>query len=262
MRLPTVIPLAVLAVVLAACVVGQAPIDDARDLTPTFPALEASPTPSDNAEPPTEANIDPAADATATSTPTASPGEPTDAPTDSSPTTPAEPTTTWTGSSEASDDPNDRTTRVGGSPAWADLAHARLLAQGDRVVLDVTFGAAAPSSTSGDETFNVALFSDLTGDGFIDIEVWSNLGPHGWGTAVFDNRTGQRWFTDDSPAVATDHGGALQVTFPWSLLDEVRTWRWALSSEYGTPAELGTILAARDDLPDDQQPVLMRTQPQ
>jgi hypothetical protein len=65
MRLPTVIPLAVLAVVLAACVVGQAPIDDARDLTPTFPALEASPTPSDNAEPPTEANIEPAADATA-----------------------------------------------------------------------------------------------------------------------------------------------------------------------------------------------------
>ncbi len=151
---------------------------------------------------------------------------------------------------------DDRTDRVGGSPDWTDLTTARQRIVGDRVELTVGFGVPAPPR-SGDTTFNVAAFHDLDGDGRVDIEVWSNLGPEGWGTAVFDNRTGQARYQGDAEAVARDLDGRLVVTWPLELLGDQSTWRWSLASEYGTMSELGTPLAARDDLPDDDRPVGM-----
>ena len=66
-------------------------------------------------------------------------------------------------------------------------------------------------------------------------------------------------YADEDSADARVVDGHLVVTVPWSELDRAPAWRWSLASEYGTTAELGSRLAARDDLPDGDQPIGMQT---
>lgn len=139
-------------------------------------------------------------------------------------------------------------------PAWADLAGGTLTIAGDAVDLRIRLAAEVPATAPDDEhTMNVASFFDVDGDGRIDYEIWLNLGDGGWGPGYF-GPTGAR-FGDDDGVDITHVGAELVVRFPRDHLGGARQLRWSLASEWGRYEAMGTDAMARDQAPDDGQPV-------
>jgi hypothetical protein len=138
-------------------------------------------------------------------------------------------------------------------PRWADLRGATLQRTGEGYEVSISFGDPAPErSSDGEHTMNVASFYDVDGDGQVDVEVWANLADTGWGPAVYDDRGGH--FGTASGVVVQRDGGRLVLRFPLSTLGGADRFRWSVASEWGRYEVIGTDLAARDDLPDGDQP--------
>ena len=139
------------------------------------------------------------------------------------------------------------------SPAWADLLGARLTRSAAGFALRVRLGGgAAPQKTSDDDhTMNIASFYDLDGDGRIDTEVWLNVASSGWGATWFDNVGDGGGFQEGSGVTVTTEGDEVVARFPLTHLSGQERFRWAVASEWGRYETIGTVAAARDDLPDN-----------
>ncbi len=138
-------------------------------------------------------------------------------------------------------------------PAWADLAGATLLRQGNAYRLTVRLGDTAPTAAPGAETMNVATFFDVDGDGGIDHELWVNLGDGGWGPTWW---TGDRAAPGEASNVTVEvEGNELQLLFPDVMLDQPERLRFSVASEYGALDVIGSDFAHRDDAPDDDEAV-------
>lgn len=139
-------------------------------------------------------------------------------------------------------------------PPWADLVGADLTFDGSSFTLKVHLGGGqAPSDIDGNHTMNIGSFYDVNGDGQVDQEVWANLVYGGWGGAWFDDQKHTASFVDNSKVTVTVEGDAVVLRFP---LDHVNadSFRWSVASEWGSYAVIGTVAAARDDCPDNDQP--------
>lgn len=140
-------------------------------------------------------------------------------------------------------------------PPWADLASADLTRDATGFTLKVHLGGGqAPTSTDSNHTMNIASFYDLDGDGAVDVEIWANLADSGWGTSMFNDRNGRATFQAASGVSVGVDGDAVVLRFPVDHLRDASTFRWSLASEWGRYATIGTELAARDDMPDNDQP--------
>jgi hypothetical protein len=138
-------------------------------------------------------------------------------------------------------------------PAWADLLAARLVRTSEGFELRVRLnGGAAPQRTADAEhTMNIASFYDIDGDGRIDTEVWLNVASGGWGATWFDNVGDGGGFQDGSGVTVAPEGDEVVARFPLTHLSGAERFRWAIASEWGRYETIGTVAAARDDLPDD-----------
>lgn len=137
-------------------------------------------------------------------------------------------------------------------PAWADLRGATLRRSTDGFELAIDLAGPAPArAPDAEHTMNIASFYDLDGDGHIDVEIWVTLADDGWGGAHFDDRANAATFARDSQVVARVEGRQVIVAFPAAHLDDAAAFRWALASEWGRFEVIGSSLAARDDVPDD-----------
>jgi hypothetical protein len=148
-------------------------------------------------------------------------------------------------------------------PPWADLVGARLTRSAAGFELRVRLRGGAPA-TSGDanHTMNVASFYDVDGNGSVDYEVWLNVASGGWGASYFDNTGGGKGgYQEKSGVTVAPEGGELVARFPLSHLAGATRFRWSLASEWGRYEVLGTTAAARDDLPDNDQPATFPTSP-
>jgi hypothetical protein len=139
------------------------------------------------------------------------------------------------------------------APAWADLVGARLVRSDGGFELRVRLdGGSAPQKTDDDDhTMNIASFYDLDGDGRIDTEVWLNVASSGWGATWFDNVGDGGGFQEGSGVTVTPEGDEVVARFPLSHLGGAERFRWALASEWGRYEAIGTVAAARDDVPDN-----------
>lgn len=141
-------------------------------------------------------------------------------------------------------------------PAWADLAGARLVRNGDAYGLSVRLGGGTvPQRAPAGRTMNVATFFDADGDGTVDFEIWANLGPEGWGAAYYDNTDRTGGFGEESNVTVEVREQSLELIFPDVLLDRAGRFRFSLASEYGSLDVLGSDYAHRDDAPDGGQAV-------
>jgi hypothetical protein len=140
------------------------------------------------------------------------------------------------------------------APGWADLVGAELRTVPAGFELRVSAAEAFPSQAPQDRTMNVAAFADVDGDGTIDYEVWANLAAEGWGGAWYDNRAGTARFTDESGVEVVAEAGSLVLRFPAGHLGGTTSFRWSVASEWGRYEAIGTVAAARDDLPDGDAP--------
>ena len=138
-------------------------------------------------------------------------------------------------------------------PAWSDLLSARLTRSAAGFELRVRLGGgAAPQQTPDEEhTMNIATFYDLDGDGRIDTEVWLNVAAGGWGATWFDNVGDGGGFQEGSGVTVTPEGDEVVARFPLTHLEGTDRFRWAVASEWGRYETIGTVAAARDDLPDN-----------
>lgn len=203
---------------------------------------------------------------TSTATATESRPQPTSTATTGSAADPTDPAPT---STQRSGSPTPATVRLMGSipdasgdlrglaasqaPDHADLTQARLVRQGDRGTIRITFAGPAPESGDGDEILNVATYHDVTGDGRIDREIWASLTANGWGTSWHDLRAGEsRYAAEDDVEVAIEQG-ELVLTFPFSALADATTSRWMVATQWGTGTTLMAGDGVRDDAPDDRQ---------
>jgi hypothetical protein len=149
----------------------------------------------------------------------------------------------------------DRTFSVDPPPPWADLAGAALTRSGAGYELRVEVGGGvAPTTTDANHTMNIASFYDVDGDGVIDYEVWANLASGGWGGSYFDDRTNFAAFLEKSFVTITVEGDEVVIRFPLAHLQRASSFRWSLASEWGRSEVMGTNVAARDDMPDNDQP--------
>jgi hypothetical protein len=214
-------------------------------LAPTFPSVTtAVPTTSPGAAPVTPATEAPVAGG-------AGPVEPAGAP---APVLPGP-----TGAPLAAtvvDREGDATPFVGGAPPWADIVQGRLFRHDDGFELRVALGggSAPTGSGSAERTMNLASFYDLDGDGTIDVEVWANLADGGWDRSYFDNDEGRADFGGASGVTVEVDGAEVVLRFPLDHLDGAGAFRWSLASEYASYETIGTLLAARDDAPDGDDP--------
>lgn len=264
------------ALVLTACVVGDAAPEESALETPTF-----------EPDPGTPGGVDEAPDDDPDEESEPAEAEPAGSSTDDERSEtipedeePAEPTTTSDEQLDAATQPDQDETgddqepapvlrsrvtdpqgdtesaRVTSGPRYADLVGGLLErhpSEGYRLAIDLD-GGAPEGARDGDHTMNVATFYDLTGDGRVDVEVWANLADGGWDTAVYDNRTGEAAFSDDDDATVDVEDGQLVVRFPLAVLDGTERFRWAVASEWGRYEQLGTLLTVRDEMPDDGAP--------
>jgi hypothetical protein len=138
-------------------------------------------------------------------------------------------------------------------PAWADLVGARLVRSASGFELRVRLkGGAAPAKTAdGEHTMNIASFYDLDGDGRIDTEVWLNVASGGWGATWFDNVGDGGGFQESSGVQVAPEGDEVVARFPLTHLRGAERFRWAIASEWGRYETIGTVAAARDDVPDN-----------
>ena len=219
---------------------------DPAALDPSFPPAEAAPGVTATTTSGSEA-ADGSSDVT--TSPSGPPGSP-----GAGSTPPAEPGATQ---GVVTDSVGDVTpTPLDPAPKWADLAGARLIRRIDGFELRVRLAEAAPAkSQDGDHTMNIASFFDIDGDGSINFEVWLNVGPDGWGGSWFDNDTEQARFQDDAQLAITVEGEEVVAKFPVGHVGGAETFRWSLASEYGRYEAIGTTAMARDDAPDNDQPV-------
>lgn len=140
-------------------------------------------------------------------------------------------------------------------PPWADLVGADLTLDATGYTLRVHLGGGqAPNNIDADHTMNIGSFFDLDGDGQIDEEVWANLVSGGWGGAWFNDHQGQAKFVDDSGVDVTVEGDAVVLRFGTDKVLKAKSFRWSIASEWGKYAVIGTVAAARDDDPDNDQP--------
>jgi hypothetical protein len=142
------------------------------------------------------------------------------------------------------------------APAWADLVGASLTRTAGGFELRIRSRGGAPA-TSGDDdhTMNVASFYDVDGDGSIDYEIWLNVASGGWGASYFDDTGGGHGgYQERSGVTVAPEGTDLVARFPLTHLAGATHFRWSLASEWGRYEVIGTDAAARDDLPDGDQP--------
>lgn len=137
-------------------------------------------------------------------------------------------------------------------PPWSDLLGARLSRSDAGFELRVRVaGGGAPSSSGSDgHTMNVASFYDVDGDGSIDYEVWANIAESGWGGSHFDNGAGTGAYLEDSGVAIRTDGDEVVITFPHAHLNDARSFRWSVASEWGRYEAIGTPSAVRDQAPD------------
>jgi hypothetical protein len=153
------------------------------------------------------------------------------------------------------DDPvGDATGGIGASPTWADLAGGSLERQGNAYRLIVRLGGDAPETSPRPKTMNIATYFDLNGDGAVDREIWVNLGPNGWGPAVYDNE-GHATPGRASNVSVVEEGGNVRILFPDVTLGRPIRLRFSVASEYGDVTALGGTTTRRDDAPDNDRPV-------
>ena len=138
-------------------------------------------------------------------------------------------------------------------PPWADLLGARLTrsASGFELRVRVGGGAAPQKTPDADHTMNIASFYDLDGDGRIDTEVWLNVASGGWGATWFDNVGDGGGFQEGSGVTVAPEGDEVVARFPLTHLRGAERFRWAIASEWGRYETIGTVAAARDDVPDN-----------
>ena len=142
------------------------------------------------------------------------------------------------------------------APAWADLRGATLRRAPDGFELAIDLAGPAPArAPDAEHTMNIASFYDLDGDGRVDVEIWVTLADDGWGGAHFDDRARTATFARDSRVEARAEGERVIVAFPSAHLDDAAAFRWSLASEWGRFEVIGSSLAARDDVPDDDAAV-------
>lgn len=228
-------------------------------LTPTFaPAEDVGPDPEllPEAAAPDAGGEATVADAAETGAPDAG-GE--EVPTGTAPAAPgaAAPADATATTSSMTDPVGDPTPSAAAPrPAWADLAGGSLLIAGDTVELRIRLADQVPDAAPDEEhTMNIASFFDVDGDGVIDYEVWVNLNEGGWGPAYFDGVDGGARFGDASGVTVAVAGDELVLAFPSGHLGGAQRLRWSLASEWGRYEAIGTPVMARDDAPDDDQPV-------
>ena len=140
-------------------------------------------------------------------------------------------------------------------PPWADLVGADLTRDASGFTLAIHLGGGrAPSDTDSTHTMNIGSFYDINGDGQVDEEVWANLSSNGWSGAWFDDQR-RAALVHDSRITITVAGDAVVLRFPLDRVAKATTFRWSVASEWGSYASVGTVAAARDDCPDNDQPV-------
>lgn len=277
------LPLLLLGLVLAGCVIGDEPEEPAT-ATPTFepePAEPAADVPDDDID---EADVDEADEASATTEPDggdaaadsgSSPGSDGSSADDPEESGPSSSASEDEGSMEEAEAPKPETDpesavlrshvtdprgdteglRLTSAPDHADLVGALLTRDGDGYRLTIDLDGGAPGQArDGEHTMNVASFYDLTGDGHVDVEVWANLADGGWDTAHYDNRAGTAAFSEDDEIAVDLVDGRLVLDFPLAVLDEAERFRWAVASEWGRYEELGSPTSVRDEMPDDGAP--------
>lgn len=153
-------------------------------------------------------------------------------------------------SSDVTPSPLDR------PPAWADLTGVRLVRSPSGFELRVRLGGPAAPDRAPDDahTMNIASFYDLDGDGGIDTEIWLNVASGGWGATWFDNVGDGGGFQEGSGVTVGPDGQEVVARFPLSHLGAATRFRWSIASEWGRYETIGTIAAARDDAPDNDNP--------
>jgi hypothetical protein len=157
--------------------------------------------------------------------------------------------------SSGGDDPiGDRTASADPAPAWSDLAGAHLDRGQSSLTIRVRLagGAAPASAPSTDHSMNIAVFFDVDGDGAVEHELWLNLADDGWYPGVFRPASeGRNEFGSRSGVTTSVDGDEVVAIVPSSALPVSGRFRWSVASEWGRQEVLGTGLAARDDVPDD-----------
>jgi hypothetical protein len=101
---------------------------------------------------------------------------------------------------------------------------------------------------------NIASFYDTDGDGAVDYEIWANLGPDGWGVVWYDDEHHARPGESSNVTVAAKDD-ELRLLFPDVMLGRPGSFRFSIASEYGPLTNIGTVLARRDDAPDDDRTI-------
>lgn len=136
----------------------------------------------------------------------------------------------------------------GPSPSYVDLTGAELTRQRDGFELRVSVAGDLPARQGPDgRTMNVASFYDTDGDGAIDYEVWATLADDGWGSS-YRYPDGARFGADSGVSVHPE-GRTLVLRFPLDHLGAARSFRWAVGSEWGSYAQIGSGTTAADHAP-------------
>lgn len=237
-----------LGVSLSACAPPGAGEDEAAEsnLKPQFSAHPGKKDKPDKAKGPRRPKKDRATAPTSGETQAPATTAPGAATSPAAPTSGASPAPTPAGPMTASltDPSGDVSGGLGGTPDHVDLAAAGVTRTANGFEVRIEFGGLLPTRSEGSQVQNVAAFFDLEGDGLVDYETWGSLSDNGWGSSY--RTPDDARFGSDSGVTARPDGSTLVLTFPLGHLDNARSFRWQVGTEWGTPEQIATGTTASD----------------